>query len=314
MGVSLNEINAKSQGGTELSIKEFQDRIPANILEPFQIIPSRFRGAEPGKILIYWAHDLPGDPECDHLKAGGYNQYEKLVFVSNWQMQAFISHYGIPWRKCIVLPNAVIPIEGKQDSEGPIRLIYHTTPHRGLEILAPVFNRLCEQYDNIELDVFSSFQIYGWGERDEPYKPIFDMLRSNPKARYHGLGNHQLVRDTVAKAHIFAYPNIWAETGCRSLMEAMTAGVLCVHPNYGCLFETGAGWTLMYQYQEDKRDHAQLFHAHLCAAIDQVRLEQVQARLQSQAAYANVFYNWEVRKHEWTSLLQQILDEKRIKV
>jgi len=314
MGISKNEVNTNAQGGTELLIKEFENRIPANILEPFQIIPSRFRGAEPGKILIYWAHDLPGDPECDHLKAGGYNQYEKLVFVSNWQMQAFISYYGIPWRKCLVLPNAVIPIEGKQDKEGPIRIIYHTTPHRGLEILAPVFNRLCEQYDNIELDVFSSFEIYGWGERDKQYENVFNMLRGNPKVRYHGFGTYDVIQEAVSKAHIFAYPSIWQETSCRCLMEAMCAGLLCVHSNYGCLYETGAGWTMMYQYQEDKRDHAQLFHAHLSSAIEQLRFEYVQSRLSSQAAYANVFYNWEMRKHEWTSFFQQILNEKRIKV
>lgn len=313
MGVSLNEYNHKSKGGTELSIGEFVDRIPSNILDHFQIIPSRFRGLEAGKIPIYWAHDLPGDPECEHLKHGGYNQYEKLVFVSNWQMHNFINYYGIPWYKCVVLPNAVIPVESKEKSKDVIKLVYHTTPHRGLEILAPVFDKLCEKHDNIELDVFSSFKIYGWEERDKPYEQIFDMLRKNKKVRYHGFGTQEQVRATLGEAHIFAYPNIWPETGCRSLMESMTAGLLCVHPNYGCLYETAAGWTWMYQYHEDKRDHAKIFYHHLDAAISNFWADSLQSRLQSQRGYASVFYNWEMRKQQWTLLLMQILDEKKIK-
>jgi hypothetical protein len=40
-------------------------------------------------------------------------------------------------------------------SKERIKLIYHTTPHRGLQILVPVFEKLCEWHDDIELDVFS---------------------------------------------------------------------------------------------------------------------------------------------------------------
>ena len=163
-----------AKGGTELLINEFKQHVPESIYEHFQIVPSRFRSLEAGKIPIYWAHDLVGDPECDHLKSGGYNRYEKLVFVSNWQMQQFINYYGIPWGKCVVLHNAINPIEAKPKSKDVIKLIYHTTPHRGLEILAPTFIKLCEKYDNVELDVFSSFNIYGWGERDKEYEKIFE--------------------------------------------------------------------------------------------------------------------------------------------
>jgi len=313
MGISVNEVNANSRGGTELLIDEFNERIPTSLSDHFQIIPSRFRGFEPGKIAIYWAHDLPGDPECDHLKNGGYNQYERIVFVSNWQMQAFINYYGIPWYKCIVIHNAIVPVENKPRSKDKIKLIYHTTPHRGLELLAPVFDKLCEKYDNIELDVFSSFKMYGWEERDQVYSEVFEMLKNNPKVRYHGFGDYHTVRSALSDAHIFAYPSIWPETGCRSLMEAMSAGVLSVHSNYGCLHETAAAWTWMYQYSEDKREHAQTFYQHLDAAIANYWNESVQSRLASQSSYANVFYNWEMRKHQWISLLRMILDRKGIK-
>ena len=312
--MGVEKVNTQSKGGTELLIDEFKQNIPEAIYEHFHIIPSRNRGIDKNKIPIYWAHDLPGDPECDHLKAGGYNQYERLVFVSNWQMQLFISAYGIPWHKCIVIPNAINPIPNKPKQQGgPIRLIYHTTPHRGLELLSPVFNSLSKKYD-IELDVFSSFNIYGWGERDEQYKQVFEQLQSNPKVRYHGFAEQSVVREAVSNAHIFAYPSIWMETSCRCLMEAMSAGLLCVHSNLGALYETAAGWTWMYQYQQDKRDHLMVFAQNLSGAIEHYWDESVQYQTQNQSSYANIYYSWQMRKVQWTNFLKQILADKRIQI
>ena len=310
--MGLDIVNKGAKGGTELLIEEFKSHIDENIWKHFHIVPSRFRGHEAGKIPIYWAHDLVGDPECEHLKAGGYNQYEKLVFVSNWQMQQFVSYYGIPWHKCVVIQNAINPIPSKEKDNSVIRIIYHTTPHRGLELLAPVFDKLCEKHNNIVLDVFSSFKMYNFEERDKQYQQVFDMLKANPKVNYHGFAEQPVVRDAVASAHIFAYPSIWMETSCRALMEAMSAGLICVHPNYGALYETAANWTWMYQFLEDKRDHAMLFYHQLDAAIQNVHNEQIKLRLINQQSYSNIFYGWEMRKQQWTLFLKQILNEKKI--
>ena len=170
MGFDINEISANSKGGTELMIEGLSSRLDPELLTNFQIIPSRVREIDDSKIRVYWLHDLPGDPESGHLKNGGHSKFHLLVFVSNWQMQQYISYYRIPWSKCFVIENAITPIEDELISKPSekINLIYHTTPHRGLEILIPVFEKLSEKYDNIHLDVYSSFKIYGWETRVEP--------------------------------------------------------------------------------------------------------------------------------------------------
>lgn len=303
-----------AMGGTELQKFALADHIPAHILEHFQIVPSRLRGRDESKIGIYWAHDLPGDPECDHLKNGGYNIYEKLVFVSNWQMQQFIAYYGIPWYKCIVIENAIDPVVNVEKPADKIKLIYHTTPHRGLEILVPVFEKLCEKYDNIELDVYSSFKIYGWEQRDEVYKEVFERCQQHPKINYLGTVSNQEVKEAVGQAHIFAYPSIWLETSCISLMEAMSAGCVCVHPNYGALYETAGGMTMMYQWQQDKRDHAQTFYSYLDFAIQNIDHESTKTSVGAQRAYANSRFNWATRAYEWRNFLEGILRSKGIAV
>lgn len=312
MPIATDELSKNAMGGTEMMKYGLQDRIDPILLDHFHITASRYRGPQAGKIELYWLHDLPGDPESAHLANGGWNQFEKLIFVTNWQFQAYQQYYGLPWYKCVVLQNAIEPIEVKEKSKDKIKLIYNTTPHRGLEILVPVFERLAEEYDNVELDVFSSFKAYGWEERDKPYEELFQRCKDHPKINYHGYQPNDVVRNALAEAHIQAYPSIWQETSCMAMMEAMSAGCLCVHPNYAALPETAANWTWMYQWTQDKRDHAKILYNHLAAGIENYWSEGIQTRLGGQKSYADVFYSWRYRQQQWEAFLVGILQDKGI--
>lgn len=310
--VSVNdEVSAKAMGGTELMGSRLESSIDPELLSNFQIIRSRVRDLDETKVRILWLHDLPGDPESQHLANGGWKKFHKLVFVSNWQMQAYINYYNIPWSHCVVMGNAITPIEYHEKPTDVIRLAYWSTPHRGLNILVPVFTKLAEKYDNIELDVYSSFKLYGWEERDKPFEELFEACRNHPKINYHGTVSNDELREGLKQSHIFAYPSTWVETSCLCLMEAMSAGLLCVHPNLGALYETGANWTSMYQFIEDPNDHAAHFYKHLDDAITYLNNESIQSRIASQKGYADVFYNWDIRAHQWAALLQSLVNEPR---
>jgi len=312
MPIATDEVSKNAMGGTERMKFTLAEKLDPEILDKFQIICSRVRDIDNSLIPIYWLHDLPGDPESDHLAAGGYTKFEKLVFVSNWQMQGYINHYKIPWYKCTVLQNAIEPIPSIEKNYDKIKLIYHTTPHRGLQLLVPAFIKLAEKYDNIELDVFSSFKIYGWEQRDEPYKALFDLCREHPRINYHGYQPNDVVRKALQEAHIFAYPSMWLETSCIALLEAMSAKCLCVHSNYGALYETGANLTWMYQYQEDPRDHIISFYNELDKAITNIQNEHLIGSLDTNKAFIDATYNWDRRAMEWNSLLTSILRKKKI--
>jgi UDP-glucose:(glucosyl)LPS alpha-1,2-glucosyltransferase len=313
MTFANDQLATNAKGGTELMKFALADKMPAGLLDNFQIFVSRVEDPmDETKIRIYWLQDLPGDPASEHLKNGGWNKFHKLVFSSNWQMQAYIQYYGIPWSRCIVMHNAIdiIPPHEKP-KDGIIRLAYWSTPHRGLNILVPVFNKLCEKYDNIELDVYSSFKLYGWEQRDQQYESLFAACREHPKINYHGSIPNEELKKALEKTHILAYPSIWTETSCITLMEAMSAGLLCVHSNLGALPETSANWTMMYQYNEDLNEHAGIFCSALDTAIANINDEGVQSRLASMQSYANVFYNWQVRAYAWEALLTGLLNEPR---
>jgi UDP-glucose:(glucosyl)LPS alpha-1,2-glucosyltransferase len=309
--MEVNELSKNAKGGTELMMERLHASVDKELLDQCQIIPSRVRELDETKIRILWQHDLPGDPESEHLKNGGHDRFHKIVFVSNWQMQAYINHYNIPWSKCVVMQNAITPIAPQEKSKDKIKLIYTPTPHRGLQILVPVFEKLCEEFDNIELDVYSSFKLYGWEERDTPYQELFDRCKTNPKINYYGTVDNDELRLALSKAHIFAYPSIWPETSCLCLLEAMSAGLVCVHPNFAALPETAANWSYMYQWNENPSEHAATFHMILSDAIRSIDDSHVKNKLDFQKSYIDGFYNWEGRKHQWSALIRSLLNEPR---
>jgi hypothetical protein len=312
MVFAKDNLSTNAMGGTELMKNQLQKYIDARLFDEFQIFNSRVQEElDETKLRIYWIHDLPGDPAVEHLANGGWNNFHKIVFVSNWQMQAFISRYQIPWNRCIVLHNAINPIEShEKPTDGPVRLAYWSTPHRGLSILAPVFDKLSEKYD-VELDVYSSFKIYGWAERDKEFEELFDFCKKHPKINYYGSIPNATLRGQLKNTHILAYPNIWPETSCITLMEAMSAGILAVHPNFAALSETAANWTYMYQWTDNMNEHAGLFYNVLESAVQNINDPNLKLHLQAQKSYADGFYNWQSRAHQWKSLLTSLLNEPR---
>jgi glycosyltransferase involved in cell wall biosynthesis len=304
-------VNQRSIGGTETMARNLERRLAPSLLRHFQLIPSRVRGIDATRIPIYWLHDLPEGGESQHLRNGGWNRFHTLVYVSNWQAQLYEGYFGIPWHKGRVILNAIEPIAVDTKERDRVRLIYHSTPHRGLELLVPVFERLCQRYDNIELDVFSSFKLYGQEERDSLFEPLFERCRRHPMIHYHGTQPSDVVRAALARAHIFAYPSIWPETSCICLMEAMSAGCLCVHSNFGALYETAANWTFMYQFQEEAASHERLLYENLAIAIDGLWTERLQGRLTLQKTYADTFYSWDTRIAQWEQFLRGVLATTR---
>lgn len=305
-----------SKGGTEMMAEKIRTRINPEILKDFNIIHSRVReeNIKQDKKNILVLHDTWDDPESAWLeKKENRSKFTKLIFVSNFQQATFNIGRGVPYSESVVLQNAIdpIPITDEDKKSDTINLIYHTTPHRGLEILVPVFEKLCELHDNIHLDVYSSFKIYGWEARDKNYESTFERIRNHPKMTYHGYQPNDVVREALKKAHIYAYPNIWPETSCISVIEAMSAKCHVVCSNYAALPETCANFATMYGFDEDYNKHANVFANVLNSVIRDYRSEHNQSKLNFQKIYFDNFYNWDYRAAQWEGLLRSIWSNRR---
>lgn len=306
-----NEFNKNSQGGTEKLMYDLLSRIDKQHLDKFQFIPSRVRTLYNDRIRIYHLHDLCHDPETNHLKdQWSRDRFHKIIYCGNWQMNQYQDFLGIPHdSKTCVIETAIDPIELIAKDKETIRMVYTSTPQRGLEILVPVFIELAKKYPNIHLDVFSSFSIYGWPNADSPWEPLFEQCRQHPQITYHGFAPNETVREYVQKAHIFAYPSIWPECNSKALIEAMSAGCLCVHPDYAGLSDTAGGLTAMYHWTPNKNEHANIFYSMLDSAIGLVNEEQTQNYLGFVKQYADSRFNWGNIITRWNNLLSGLYQQ-----
>lgn len=305
--MELNELNQKAMGGTELMALRIESAIDPDDLKRLQIIHSRARNLDPNKKKIYVLHDLAGDPEVRHLKDEGWKKFDKLVFVSNWQQQMYNAYLGVPYSAGVVLKNSIDPIPKHDKPKDKVRLIYYSTPHRGLGILYSVFDALYKEFgDRIELKVFSSFELYGWPERDKPFQDLFKKLEDHPGIVYSKSVPNHVIREEIMKSHIFAYPSIWQETSCLCLIEALSGGLVSVHSSLAALPETSLGLSFMYDYTEDLNTHAQVFYANLKHAIRMVESESVGGTELTKIA-ADYVYSLDRRKAQWNSLAKNVL-------
>jgi glycosyltransferase involved in cell wall biosynthesis len=305
LGPSDDGTYAGAKGGTEIMAERIKSVIDEmGIADKMNVIHSRVRSVEPNKRNLLVLHDLWNDPEVQHLKdPESRKRFDKLIFVSNQQMQTYNLALGVPYQESLVMKNAIDPImldAGKPTDK--INIIYHTTPHRGLELLVPCFEELAKIHDDIHLDVYSSFSIYGWEERDKPYEHLFEKIKQHPQMTYHGYQPNEVVREALKKAHIFAYPNIWPETSCISVLEAMSAQCEVVCPNHAALFETTAGYAREYQWAENPETHANIFVNVLNDSISNIRSENTAKKLLAAKLHIDTHYDWQLRKHEWASL------------
>lgn len=302
------DLSRNARGGTEMMRDRLISAVPSDLLDNFAIHFSRPRQIYDDVKNVFYAHDLAADPENKILLNNGWDKFSKLVFVSHWQRDQYIAMFGIPYSKCAVIENAIeTEFEYAKRPTGPIRFVYHTTPHRGLELLYPVFDALSKEFDNIHLDVFSSFEIYGWKERDTPYKPLFDNLRSHPKITYHGSKPNDEVISALKQSHIFLYPCIWVETSCIAMIEAIRCGCTVIHPNLGALPETAGGATIMYEFTENHNEHANM--AYKMAKAILLREAKIPGFIDSLAADTireldkNSITSF---KHKWVTLLNTL--------
>lgn len=241
-----------------------------------------------------------------------------IVFVSYWQYEDFMLNY--PWldsTKCSVIKNATRPFPNDPKlPDGKLKLIYTSTPFRGLELVPDIWKKL--NRDDVELDVYSSLEIYGQDFVDKvheqygnKYEDLFDNLDSVEGINYKGYVTNEEIREACLDAHIYIYPAIIMETSCLSLLEALAAGCAAVTTTLGALPETGGEYAY-YSLMDFNNDRlTDNFASCLDQVIDLYWSGFVQQKLSKQRQFYLDNYSWDARIEEWHSLLTELKSLKQ---
>jgi UDP-glucose:(glucosyl)LPS alpha-1,2-glucosyltransferase len=312
-----NELARHAMGGTELMAMRMIRCLDPVLLKRVNIVHQRVDDdlIDNGKPTILVLHDLPHDGSSQHLRDPKLrDRFALITPVSNWQAQMYNAYLGVPYERMRVMYNWTDPLPAHEavDAENPnrpIKLVYHTTPHRGLEILLPVFCWLAESVPNVELHLYSSFKIYGWDERDAPYKELFKRADEHPRIFNHGTVTNEVIRNTLSSKDIYAYPSIWPECHSLAMIEAMLAGCTIVTDNFASLPETCMGFAYMADYSENYQMLMDSFAPILKAAVDDHRFRhsKVKALNDLQVQHAMRHYTSDVMVAKWHRLIAEVL-------
>jgi len=304
-------------GGTEIQYNKLYKYVDNKLLSNFQITTS-IPEKEPlskDKINILWQQNSYDQPNLFpwFKNKDNHDKYDWYVFNSHWLYEKFRYFFKIPTERCTVIKNAIeVFPERKIYKQGdPIRMIFHPTPWRGLNVILGAMQLV--KSEDVTLDVYSSTKVYGDAFRDkndDTYKPLYAQCAEMPNVNYKGWHNNDFITSHLQEYQIFPYSNIWEETSCISAIEALGAGMHMITTNYGALYETCSEWPVYVQYDNNRKNLSTCF----AYAIDEVReylhTDRCQEYLQKQQDFYKMFYSWKKRKIEWTNFLEGVANAK----
>ena len=188
---------------------------------------------------ILWAHDNCDQPQLLRLPEL-VSQIDKIVCVSNWEAEQYIKYNRAPADKIVVIPNGVADIFNLKTPKSKTA-IFFSGPHKGIAPLPKIWKQVIKNHPDVKLKVFSSHNLYG--EQYEQHFKIpehleaIEELKSLPGVEYSPCIGREVLLPHIQDAAFFVHPNVWEETFCVSLAEAMVCGCYPITSDIGALRE-----------------------------------------------------------------------------
>jgi glycosyltransferase involved in cell wall biosynthesis len=217
-------------GATETSyiyLKEYYS-FPENVFVSH--LPQEIKKSD-HEYKILWAHhayDQQVFLDFDHYTVN------HIVSPSQWNKEQFIKYHNVPQDKITVISNGVADMfsYSKQKTK---TMIYTSIPYKGLEVLVQVIPRIQQHHPDVKFKIFSSMSLYGPGP--DQFLHLYEHLKKLPNVEYsESIDREELVKHYQESA-FFIHPNIWEETFCVSMIEAMKCGAYPIITNIGALSE-----------------------------------------------------------------------------
>ena len=310
--------NNTPKGGTELQFEFLKKHVDSKILDQVQIctsVPEKIP-LHPTKLNILWqknSYDQPNLAPWFQDKSN-HHKYDWYVFNSHWTYEKFRTYFHLPTEKCVVIKNGVEkiePVSTPYKKGEPIKIIHQNTPWRGLNVLLGAMQLIKDPL--ITLDVYSSTEVYGknfYDNNDKYYQTLYEQAESLPNVNYIGYKPNEYIREHLKDYRMYAYPSIFEETSCISLLECMAAGLYCITTDFGALYETGAEFPMYIPYSDNYKALANKFAQGIQAAAMSLEHEAINDHLKFQVQYTNKYYNWNKQGVSWTRFLQGALNAK----
>lgn len=269
----------------------------------------------PAKVRLFWTGD-----SYDQLQSFGIGDrrvaahIDGLMAVGNWHAQTLAKASGFPLEKIFVVRNGIhSPDFVGSEPRHPKRLIYSSTPFRGLYLFPPIFAELKRRHPDLELQIFSSFSVYHGkdgtyhAQSEQKFQIFQQQFGQVPGVFFRGgIKQRQLAREFM-RATVLAYPNTFAETCCITALEAQAAGCPIVTTALAGLPETVGDAGILVPGPAETSEYQQLF----IDAVDQVLTSQdLFQRLSKRGLERAKLFGWQTVAEKFEQQLLQRFGEK----
>lgn len=225
--------------------------------------------------------------------------FDRIVLLSEWQKAQYITDFGVDPQKIVLIGNAISPaFENAEIAEKvPDSMAYTSTPFRGLSLLGEIFEQVRGVRPQATAHIFSSMKVYQLA-RDE-FVPVYKKLKKLKGVQYHGSLSQKALSEQLRTIESLAYPNLFPETSCIAVMEAMALGLRIVTSDLGALPETTAGYAQLVPILGRTKGE------YMTDFVDTMLKPIQQEMLKDQVKFVNLHYTWKVRAEEWERELKE---------
>lgn len=240
-----------------------------------------------------------------------------IVSPSQWNKEQFIKHHNVPGDKIVVIPNGVADMF-TYSNEKTKTMIFTSIPYKGLEVLAKVIPLIHQIHPDTKFKIFSSMSLYG--PSHDPYIELYDRLKEIKNVEYSSAIDREELVEHYKESAFFIHPNIWEETFCVSMCEAMKSGAYPIITNIGALAEvagernasivsiegenTSKGWKVTDTFINN-------FAETCCQALDYFDNNKQYYNQVSKiiSDYVSEKYNWKKISTQWENLINKLIEQ-----
>ena len=307
-------------GGTEIQLDYLRKYSEQALYDRVQIttsVPEK-EPLHPLRPNVLWIKNSYNQPNVApwFKQKENHSKYDWYVFNSHWTYEKFRYFFNVPDTRSLVIKNGIDYEELKLKTDFtfklPLKLIYFSTPWRGLDVLLDAME-LLEKDKDIELDVYSSTLIYGAAfkeHNDQKFIPLYDKAKKLKNVNYKGYCPHATLLTKLKNYHMNVHPSTFEETFCISAMESLAAGCMLLTTNLGAIYETCAEFPIYVPYSTSKKYLAHQFAASISDAKEILKGEHIKEHLQFQQQYYFRFYNWRIIGGFWNRFLKGALNAR----
>lgn len=264
---------------------------------------------------ILWAHhayDQPIFVNFDHTIV------DHIVSPSQWNKDQFIKYLNVPEYKISVISNGVADIF-THSTQKTKTMIFTSIPYKGLEVLAKIIPLIHQVHPDTKFKIFSSMSLYG--PSNDQFIELYEHLKTLKNVEYSPVIDRDELVKHYQESAFFIHPNIWEETFCVSMAEAMRCGAYPIITDIGALAEvageknativpiegenTSKGWKVTENFLVN-------FANACCLALDYYEKEpkfyQEVSKIISD--YVTEKYDWKKIAEQWKQLIDTISNQK----